>query len=178
MEQTTSKISKFSTIVFTGAESTGKSTLCKGIAAQLKLDRLDEQARKYLESLKRTYTYNDVLEIAKIQHQAQTEFLKLPHKYYLLDTDLLTIKIWLDDKFGDYPFWIEDDIIKSAAKVLYVLCLPDFEWQYDPLREDENRRNEITKLYKEAFMKYKLDYIEVSGTNQVRMNQLFEHLNK
>jgi nicotinamide riboside kinase len=178
LEQTTNNISKFSTIVFIGAESTGKSTLCKDFAAHLKLNCLDEQARSYLESSKRKYTYNDVLEIAKIQHQAQTEFLKIPHQYNLLDTDLLTIKIWLDDKFDDSPNWIEDEIIKSSKKTLYVLCLPDFKWQYDPLREDENRRNEITNLYKDALVKYKLDYIEVGGTNQIRMNQLFKYLNE
>ena len=176
MEQTTSNISKFSTIVFTGAESTGKSTLCKGIAAQLKLDRLDEQARKYLESLKRKYTYNDVLEIAKIQHQAQTEFLEIPHQYNLLDTDLLTIKIWLDDKFEKQHSWIEEEIIKSADKTLYVLCLPDFAWHCDKLREDENRRDEITQLYRDAFTRYKLDYINVNGSVKNRESQVLNHI--
>ena len=115
-------------------------------------------------------------EIAKIQHQAQTEFLEIPHQYNLLDTDLLTIKIWLDDKFEKQHSWIEEEIIKSADKTLYVLCLPDFAWHWDKLREDENRRDEITQLYRDAFTKYKLDYINVNGSVKNRESQVLNHI--
>ena len=82
----------------------------------------------------------------------------------------------MDDKFEKQHSWIEEEIIKSADKTLYVLCLPDFAWHCDKLREDENRRDEITQLYRDAFTRYKLDYINVNGSVKNRESQVLNHI--
>ena len=52
-------------IAILGPESSGKSTLAKALASELKIDFTDEYARTYLNNINREYHQNDLLEIAK-----------------------------------------------------------------------------------------------------------------
>lgn len=159
-------------LVFTGAESTGKTTLCKAVAEKYKLPWLDEAARNYLENLGGKYTYEDVIEIAKIQRDNELTFLSNQLPCYLLDTDLLTIKIWLEDKFSECPDWIKEEVGKYKSRKLYVHCFPDFEWKFDPLREDGHRQKEITQYYASQLEQLKLKHINLKGTLEDRINHL------
>jgi nicotinamide riboside kinase len=61
-ERTDTKI-----IVATGAESTGKTELCRFLAQTLVIPWVPELARGYVEQLGRPYSYDDVVEIARLQ---------------------------------------------------------------------------------------------------------------
>jgi nicotinamide riboside kinase len=63
-------------IVIIGPESTGKSTLCKQLAAHYNTLWCPEYAREYLHENGTDYTYNDLLEIAKGQLRLEEEFLE------------------------------------------------------------------------------------------------------
>ena len=65
------------TIVITGAESTGKTTLTNELAKYYNSSYVNEYARTYVEKLSRPYNYNDIEEIAKHQvRQIEIERLK------------------------------------------------------------------------------------------------------
>ena len=74
-------------IIVTGPESSGKTTLCKALSKHFKISYSKEYAREYLEKLNRDYTQEDLIKIAKGQLHAENGI-------QLLDTDLITIKIW------------------------------------------------------------------------------------
>ena len=55
-------------VAITGPESTGKSTLAEKLAHHYKTDFVPEYSRTYLENFEGRYTEDDVVEIAKGQH--------------------------------------------------------------------------------------------------------------
>ena len=144
-------------IIVTGPESSGKSTLCKALSKYFNLPFSKEYAREYLDALNRDYNQDDLLKIAKGQLQAENEI-------QLLDTDLITLKIWSKYKYGSCDNWILNQTEKQKSKNrFYLLCTPDIPWQADEQRENPNTREQIFKLYKEELTNLGHDYFIVEG---------------
>ena len=121
-------------IIITGPESSGKTALCKALSKHFNLPFSKEYAREYLNNLGRQYCQSDLKEIAKRQ-------LKSEQNTQLLDTDLITIKIWSEYKYGRCDKWILDQIEKQKTeKRFYLLCRPDIPWQRDKQRENPSDR--------------------------------------
>jgi nicotinamide riboside kinase len=148
-------------IIVTGPESSGKTTLCKALSEHFKISFSKEFAREYLSTINREYKEEDLLEIAKGQLQSETNS-------QLLDTDLITIKIWSEYKYGRCDKWILDQIEqKRSKKRFYLLCKPDIPWEADVLRENPITRDEIFKVYKRELEKLKLDFFIIDGKNRL-----------
>ena len=147
-------------IIITGPESSGKTTLCKALSKHFNISFAKEFARHYINSLERGYTQNDLVSIAK--GQLECEF-----NYDLLDTDLITIKIWSEYKYESCDKWILDQIEKQKTENrFYLLCSPDIPWQADNQRENPNDRENIFKLYKQELENLGHDYFIVEGENR------------
>lgn len=134
--------------VFTGPECSGKTTWSKWYADKIGAKWVPEYAREYLEKTGGKYQKEDLLEIAKGQYYLIEEALKI-NEQVVADTDLLTIKIWSEVKYNS----VNQDIIDLWQKQLpqnYILCYPDIPWEYDPLRESPDSREELFKRYKQA----------------------------
>jgi len=148
-------------IIVTGPESSGKTTLGKELSKHFKIPFTKEFAREYLTNLDKDYTQNDLSAIAKGQ-------LASEHNFQLLDTDLITIKIWSEYKYGNCEKWILDTIEKQKTeKRFYLLCKPDIHWEADPLRENPNNRNGLFELYKKEIEKLGHNYFILEGKNRV-----------
>ena len=148
-------------IIITGPESSGKTTLCKALSKHFNLPFSKEYAREYLEKLNRNYNQDDLLKIAKGQ-------LKSEQNTQLLDTDLITIKIWSEYKYGSCDNWILDQIKKQKTeKRIYLLCKPDIPWEADPLRENPNDREELFEIYKKEIESLEHDYFIVDAENRL-----------
>jgi nicotinamide riboside kinase len=153
-------------IIVTGPESSGKTTLCKKLSKHFKIPFTKEFAREYLDVLSRDYSQDDLLKIAKGQ-------LASEHNFQLLDTDLITIKIWSEYKYGNCEKWILDTIEKQKTeKRFYLLCKPDIHWEADPLRENPNNRNGLFELYKKELEDLEYNYLIVKGGNRVETSIL------
>lgn len=147
-------------IIVTGPESSGKTTLCKKLSKHFKIPFTKEFAREYLNVLSRDYSQDDLLKIAKGQ-------LASEHNFQLLDTDLITIKIWSEYKYGNCEKWILDTIEKQKTeKRFYLLCKPDIPWEADPQRENPNDREELFEIYKKETESFGHDYFVVEGENR------------
>ena len=154
--------------IITGPESSGKTTLCKDLSKHFKIPFAKEFAREYLDLLNRDYNQDDLLKIAKGQ-------LASEHNIQLLDTDLITIKIWSEYKYGNCENWILEQIEKQKDENrFYLLCKPDLKWEYDPLRENPNDRNEIFEIYKQELqiLGHKFLLIKGEGRNEKAIQNL------
>ena len=136
-------------IAITGPESTGKSTLAEKLAHHFNTDFIPEYSRTYLENLEGQYTENDVVEIAKRQHQLIIEEEKKSPKILIADTEIIVCKIWVEYVFKHSNETI-DNILKQQDFDLYLLCDIDLPWVYDPLREnpDLEERKELFEIYR------------------------------
>ena len=156
-------------IAIIGAESSGKSTVAKSLSLAINGHYIEEYSREYLMSLKDPSKYNldDLINIAIKQFSNNSKETE-SNRPIVCDTEMLTLKIWALDKFNSCPAKISE-LLDNQKFDLYILCKPDIPWEYEPLREDENRRGIIYNKYLQNCLEMNLNFIEVSGTNAERI---------
>ena len=156
-------------IIVTGPESSGKTTLCKALAKHFNIPFTNEFARKYIDTLDRTYTQTDLLKIAKGQLQSEAPKPKTKNqKLSIHDTDLITIKIWSQHKYNKYDNWILEQIENQKSENrFYLLCKPDILWEHDPQRESPGNRDKLFTIYKKELGKLGYNYFIVKGKNRI-----------
>ena len=154
-------------IIITGPESSGKTTLCKQLSAHFEIPFAKEFAREFLNELDRDYTQDDLLAIAKGQ-LASEQLTTNNQQLSLHDTDLITIKIWSEYKYGNCHKWILDQIEnQKTEKRFYLFCKPDIPWEADPQRENPTEREGLFKIYKKELERLGHQYFIVEGKERI-----------
>ena len=162
-ERTDTKI-----IVVTGAESTGKTELCRFLSQELDIPWVPELARGYVEQLDRPYTYDDVVEIARLQIAEFENAIKGESDIVIFDTDLIITKVWLDVVYGRCPAWIPE-AIQSHPATLHLLCKTDIPWVADNVRENGGvMREKLSDIYRNELETFDLPYVEIGGNGEMR----------
>jgi nicotinamide riboside kinase len=159
-------------IVLTGPESCGKSTMSVALAKHFNLPMVSEYSRIYFEQPALQYSVLDLRAIAHGQLEAEQTAAKTPStKALICDTDLLTIKIWSEEKFHDCDSFILKNIQKpDSRKSLYLLCAPEgIAWEPDPLRENPHDRARLFQKYAENLATLKLEFEVLHGSFLQRM---------
>lgn len=159
-------------IVIIGPESTGKSTLCKGLSHHFKCDYLPEYARTYLEENGSDYQFEDVLKMAKGQYNSDISFCnQVQSEFAIIDTDLLVYKVWIEERYETKNEFVEE-VIQTYQADHYFLCDIDLPWEFDALREHPNPEDR-----KRLFLKYQshlnelgCSYTVLSGDKKTRLN--------
>lgn len=157
-------------IVVIGPESTGKSSLCKALAAHFETNWCPEYARQYLIENGTNYSYEDLLSIAKGQLNLEDEWAKKADDLLFIDTDMYVMKVWCEFVFGKCHQFILDEIANRKYD-LYLLCKPDMPWVKDELREypDLETRETLFKIYKDILVNQSTPWVEVSGNYDERL---------
>ena len=155
-------------IAVVGPESTGKSTLSEQLATHFSTVWVREFAREYLERKNGKYAKEDLLTIAKGQVAAEIKLEKSASCIIICDTDLITIKIWSEYKYGTCDPWITKKI-RNRKYHLHLLCSPDIPWEADPLRENPNDRNHLHNLYKNELIANDFPFVEIKGEKTMRL---------
>jgi NadR type nicotinamide-nucleotide adenylyltransferase len=172
----------FNKIVIIGPESTGKSTLCKQLAAHYKTNWCPEYARKYLLTHGKKYGYDDLLTIAKGQIALENESIAMTNvsgsRLLFIDTDMYVMKVWCEFVFGKCHRYIPDQIAERKYD-LYFLCNTDLPWVKDELREypDIHTRQKLYHIYKEIMISQPVPWIEISGNNEERLLKAIAEVN-
>lgn len=154
-------------ISITGSESTAKSWLTVELAKYYKACRVDEYSREFL-SENNIYTETDIIKIAKEQLSREEIIASGCDSLVFCDTDVLVNKIWSTYVYQNCDPWIEKEFINHEYG-LYLLCAPDIEWEYDPLRENPDNRQEIFILYENALKDAGFNYKIISGQGNKRL---------
>ena len=170
-------------LIFTGPESTGKTTLAEKIRLFFDVPIAEEFARTYLSNKPNgKYTLSDLKIIAEGQLEAQTKALLIAtenrKKFYVCDTDLITLKIWSEEVFGKrtldvgrlkQKFISPKSNVQSPKSDVYFLCSPkNIAWEPDPLRENPNDRDRLFEVYEKTLTANKSKFIILEGTESER----------
>lgn len=162
-------------IVFTGAESTGKTYCSNLLSQEFKVYLIEEQARKYLEKKGFEWDAHDIFQIAEMQKKAEIEAEK-NQTIFFCDTDLLTIKIWLEFINEKVPHWITNHLQNHPA-FHYILMSPgNIEWIEDGMRNNKNERDQIHQLYLNALGDLNIPYTIINSKKESRINEIKEML--
>lgn len=165
-------------IVIIGPESTGKSTLCKQLAAHYNTSWVEEYAREYLLKNGTDYTFENLLEIAKGQIAAEELAVsKLPTINHepsalFIDTNMYVMKVWCEFVFDKCHHWILNRIAERKYD-LYLLCNIDLPWVKDKLREypDLLSRQKLYAYYKDIMVNQNTPWVDISGSYEERLEK-------
>jgi len=161
-------------LALTGAESTGKTTLATRLAGHLSGRLVSEASRDVLVPGE-PYTLDDVLTVAREQIRREREALQTSAGWVVADTDLLVIRIWLEERFGVWP----DELAQAwqlQAPRAWILTAPDIPWEADPLRENPHDRHRLHDLYRRHLARMRESWLEVTGPVEDRLDQVLEFL--
>lgn len=136
-------------IVFTGTESTFKSTLAKAVAEEFSMSYIPEFARVYLEEIAPD-TPVDPMPRSAYDRIEKGQLISQQNNHYftqngnvVFDTDGTVLHIWKQDKFGV----TDPQLLDVPEDVIYFLCHPNVEACQDALRIDADRREELHLRY-------------------------------
>lgn len=160
-------------IAIVGPESSGKTTLAGMLVRHLGAAHVDEAARDYLSSLGRPYVEVDLLRIAHAQAAAEDAMASASPHLLLCDTDLITIRIWSEEKYGRCHPWILGQSEKRHYD-LWLLCRPDIPWAPDPLRENPNDRDRLFDVYEGLLRRLAKPFRIIEGSAQERLRGALE----
>lgn len=151
------------TVVLTGAECTGKTTLARRLAARFGSGWVEEEARLYASRVGRDLTAADVEPIARGHLAAVAAARERPGRLLVLDTDLVSTVVYAEHYYGSCPGWIRAAAAKGRAD-LYLLNLPDVPWVAEPRqRAAADPRTEQHARFRELLAEIGAEVVEISG---------------
>lgn len=163
-------------VVCTGPESTGKSTLAKQISTHFNWCLVPEMSREILEKSNGYYTFETIDDISKCQWREQIETTQQCENV-CCDTDLLTNIVWGEVKFKRFETWWWNTWINSQVD-LFLLCAPDLEWEFDPLRENPHDRDMLFEQYRKHLDLHSSEYKVIEGNGKERTSQAISIIEK
>ena len=141
-------------VVLAGPESSGKSWLAAELNKHFGGLMVGEYVRHFIDHHQRDTTLADIPAIAHGQLAWEDAARKQQPNLLILDTHLLTNTLWSKTLFGDYPAWLDDELLARHYDLHLLLSPEDVEWTADGQRcqpELEDRR---------AFFQQSLDWMQ------------------
>ncbi|MBL7938874.1 MAG: ATP-binding protein [Flavobacteriales bacterium] len=168
-------------IAIVGPESSGKTTLTEALAHHYRCAFTKEYARTYLEDNGPAYVEEDLMQIAGGQLLVDAEAEKHAQDHgdalMICDTDMLTIRIWSEEKFGRcHPLLMR--LVQDVHYDLWLLCKPDIPWQPDPLRENPDDRDRLFAVYEDRLRTMGKPYAILHGSHGERMQSAVQEIDR
>lgn len=169
-----------------GAESTGKTTLCRDLAAHFASPWVPEYMRTYLQEKwddeQLTCTWEDLLPIAEGQIElenklAQQALQTADNKHYLFcDTSLFELMVYSNWYYGDCPLGLTQAALAHHYDLI-LLTEVDTPWVADDLRDAPHERGEISRYFADQLSIHHKSFRRIGGGRQTRVMQVAEWLN-
>lgn len=159
-------------LVVTGPESSGKTTLVSALSDVWPAVSVMEAAREYLRDLQVPYRERDLLAIAKAQLRSEDELAAGSKLLNMVcDTDLITVRIWSEEKFGRCDPWIIEQT-QERRYDHWLLCSPEgVAWDPDPLRENPHDRERLFRRHIDLLDALGKPYSVLHGDRRDRLQQ-------
>lgn len=150
-----------------GAESTGKTTLAKAIAAETGAITVGEYGRSHCEVHKGPLTRDDLLLIGR----AQTAMIAAAEEWagplLLIDTDALMTAAWCEMLLGERPA----ELMAAPKADLYLLLEPDLPWVADGTRffAKADDRHRFARIVAQVLEDAGVPFTRISGQGEARI---------
>lgn len=148
-------------VCFHGAESTGKTSLAKRLAAEWDCPLVGEYGRTYAETIDTNFRVADLTAIAARQNRMMREACVGDPPLILLDTDPLMTAAWAEMLFGHAP-----SVLLGYDKAeLYLLFEPDVPFVEDGTRffgSDEERAR-FAALAEDMLVRTGVGFVRIAG---------------
>ncbi|HSP85200.1 MAG TPA: ATP-binding protein [Psychrobacter sp.] len=172
-------------IAVLGAESTGKTTLCRDLATHFGCPWVPEYMRTYLQEKwdeeHLTCTWDDLLPIAQGQIELENKLAEQAaqtpdnNHYLFCDTSLFELMVYSNWYYGNYP----EALTQAALAHYYDLILltdVDTPWVADDLRDSPHQRDEISAYFSDQLTIHKKSFQSISGNRAARVQQVVKLL--
>lgn len=162
-------------VVVTGSECTGKTTLAGDLASAYSVECVPEFVRQFIDSIGGRPQFSDHGPIARGQRALEDAYRARASGVLFHDTDLLSTVAYCRAYFDRCPEWIEAAAIDGKAP-LYFLCDIDVPWVADGLRDRGDRRQEMHDLFKAVLDEARAKYVVLSGSRELRVAAARQHI--
>lgn len=169
-----------------GAESTGKTTLCRDLAAHFASPWVPEYMRTYLQAKwdneQLTCTWEDLLPIAQgqieLENESAMQAAQLPagQRYVFCDTSLFELMVYSNWYYGDCPLALTQAALAHHYDLI-LLTEVDTPWVADDLRDAPHERDEISGYFADQLSIHHKSFRRIGGDRQTRVMQVAEWLN-
>ena len=161
-------------VVLTGPESAGKSTLGKALAERFNAPLVSEYVREFIEQQQRDTCYTDISPIAEQQLQRELAARALRPPLLLLDTHLLSNKLWSEALFANSPTWIESALQEQHYDLIGLLSPDGLPWQADGQRcqPELSERLQFHHNLASWLAAHQQPILHLNGSWQARYHQL------
>ena len=172
-------------VAILGAESTGKTTLCRDLAAHFGCPWVAEYMRTYLQAKwdkeQLTCIWDDLLPIAqgqiKLENELAEQAAQMPDRarYLFCDTSLFELMVYANWYYGDCP----KALINAALIHHYDLILlteVDIPWVADDLRDSPHQRDEISAYFESQLTRHQKPFHRIGGDRDERLQHVLKWL--
>lgn len=141
-------VARMKVVVLAGPESSGKSWLAAQLHARFGGLMVGEYVRYFIDHYQRDTTLADIPAIARGQLAWEDAARAEQPRLLILDTHLLTNKLWSQTLFGDYPAWLDDELLARHYD-LHLLLSPR-TWNGAPTASAASRNWRIAGCFSRA----------------------------
>ena len=171
-------------VAILGAESTGKTTLCRDLAAHFGCPWVPEYMRTYLQAKwdkeQLTCTWEDLLPIAQgqieLENKLAAQAAQSDHNHYLFcDTSLFELMVYSNWYYGDCPKALTNAALTHHYDLI-LLTEVDIPWVADDLRDSPHQRDEISAYFESQLTRHQKPFHRIGGDRDERVQQVLEWL--
>lgn len=168
-------------VVLVGAESTGKSTLARKLAAKFGTCWVPEWARTY-DAGKQTspaygWTADEFNLIVRQQRQLEDALARQAGPWLFCDTDALATAVWHRRYVGRRSEELEQAAAERRPD-LYLLLRPDLPWDDDGTRESAHMRRRMHEWFLEMLQTSQVPWTEIGGHGDSRLQAACEAISR
>ncbi|WLG12435.1 ATP-binding protein [Psychrobacter cibarius] len=171
-------------VAILGAESTGKTTLCRDLAAHFGCPWVPEYMRTYLQAKwdkeHLTCTWDDLLPIAQGQIELENKLAaqaaqNSDSSYLFCDTSLFELMVYANWYYGDCPKALTNAALTHHYDLI-LLTEVDIPWVADDLRDSPHQRDEISAYFESQLTRHQKPFHRIGGDRDERVQQVLEWL--
>jgi HTH-type transcriptional regulator, transcriptional repressor of NAD biosynthesis genes len=162
------------TIIISGTESTGKTTLAKQLSDILPAVLVEEAARELIVD-SNDFSENDLVKVAQAHAEAILVAKQELNPLVIIDTDVYITQSYADFKLGkplDLPNYIYQ-LNQPDLRLYLDASVPHIQ---DGGRLSESDRNQLDHFHRKTLANYHQDYSEVTGSDWEKRSARAQYL--